>query len=133
MATAAAFPVRPVLGRVILRIEKTGEKVSASGIVTSLDSSQGAKKRDGLDRVGVVVAFDEAFYSSPRNAPHRDGLGAYRGEMTRPDIEIGDRVFFQVSWAGEPFVFEGVDYHVLEGEDAAALVPEGVSVEPATR
>lgn len=132
------FPIRPVLGRVIIKIETTGEAVSDGGIIISLDSDRGEAQREGTDRVGVVMAIDEDFYNSPRNAAYtepstEDGPGAYIERKTRPDVQLGDRVFFQVSWAGEEFTYEGELYHVLEGEDAAAFVPDGVTVEAATR
>lgn len=132
------FPIRPVLGRVIIKLETSGEKISEAGIITTLDSDRTTQRREGLDRVGVVVAFDSEFYDSERNASYQepgnqDGPGAYVQKQNKPDIKIGDRIFFAVSWAGDSFEWEGSKYHVLEGEDAALLVSAGVEIEAATR
>jgi co-chaperonin GroES (HSP10) len=135
---AKPFPIRPIRGRVIIKIETSGEKVSESGIIVSLDSDREAESQEGLDRVGVVVAFDEEFYDSPRNASYQeagneDGPGAFVQKQNKPSIELGDRIFFQTSWVGEGFKFEGEQYHCLEGEDAAAFIPDGVVIEAAKR
>jgi len=127
------FPIRPILGRIIIEIEETKEVESESGLVVRLDSKRAEKIGEGRDRVGKVVAIDKDFYSSPRNAAHHDGVGAPREYMSPPSFEVGDRVFFQVSWAGEPFEWEGRLYHVLEGEDAALLLSKDANVEAMSR
>lgn len=133
MKAIKKFPVRPILGRVIIEIEEQGEEISEYGIIETLDSDRAASKNEGKNRVGVVVAFDEGFYSSARNKDHLDGLGAPREEQCAPNVKMGDRVFFAVSWAGESFYYEGKKYHVLEGEDAAAVILPCVKVEATTR
>ena len=128
-----SFPIRPILGRIIIELEETSEVLSESGLVVRLDSIKAAKKEEGRDRVGRVVAIDLPFYSSPRNAPHLDGLQAPRPTLSPPDFKVGDRLFFASSWVGEPFDYEGKLYHVLEGEDAAALLDNDAKVEALTR
>ena len=127
------FPIRPILGRIIIELEETSEVVSESGLIVRLDSVKADKKEEGRDRVGRVVAIDLPFYSSPRNAAHNDGLGAPRPAMDAPDFAVGDRVFFAVSWAGEPFTWEGKTYHVLEGEDAALMLSDDATIEALAR
>lgn len=129
----APFPIRPVLGRIIIEIEEAGEEESASGLIVRLDSGRADEKEEGRDRVGRVVAIDHAFYDSPRNAPHIDGMGAPRERLDPPDFKVGDRVFFAVSWAGESFEWEGKRYHVLEGEDAALLLSPDANLKALTR
>jgi co-chaperonin GroES (HSP10) len=127
------FPIRPILGRIIIELEETKEVVSEAGIIARLDSAKAGKKNEGRDRIGKVVAIDAAFYSSPRNAPHLDGLQAPRPTLSPPDFGVGDRLFFASSWVGEPFEWEGKLYHVLEGEDAALLLSEDANLEAVTR
>ena len=117
------FPVRPILGRVIIKRDKLEEVTTESGIIIHLESDGSDQQRGGTNRVGVVVAFDAAFYDSLKNTKHE----------TCPDISIGDRVFFSASWIGEPFEFDGEEFYTLEGDDVAAHCPEGVVVEAHSR
>lgn len=113
--TQKQFPIRPIRGRVILKMDELGEVISDGGIITDLDSDQSHLRRDGTCRTGVVMAIDKDHKDSP------DG------------VNVGDRVFFQVAWAGEGWEYKDVKYHTLEGEDVAVLVDHGVDLIGLTR
>lgn len=110
-----AFPLRPILGRVIVKLDPIGEKVGKSGIIVHLDSKRSAQQRGGMNRTGTVVALHEGHRNSAR------GIG------------VGDRVFFQTSWQGEGWEYEGEHFHTLEGYDVALVMDTDTDLEAVSR
>lgn len=109
------FPIRPILGRVIVRVDELGEVVSDSGIIVALDSRRSLQQRRGTNRIATIVAMDSKHKDCPK------------------DVKIGDRMFFQNSWQGESWEWENETYHTLEGDDVSMVIEDdGVKVEAVT-
>ena len=71
-------------------------------------------------RVGRVVAVGPGYTTW-----NDDGQEVF---ITAP-VEVGDRVCFAASWHGAELEHEGKSYRVLESDDVAAVVGEGVYLE----
>lgn len=103
------FPVRPLYDRVIIKpIEPPSE--SDGGIII-------AERARNVDHcIGRVVAVG-------------DGKKTPAGDLILPPVAIGDVVAYQSAWQGEKFSRDGIEYHVLENEDCAAILADGVRFE----
>lgn len=103
------FPVRPILGRIIIEVEDPSAMTLSGNLHLPHATVRGQRLDTLKGCVGTVVAIDE---NDPPNG-----------------VSVGDRVAVATGWVGDVFERDGLHYRTVEGEDCAMHVEPDAHIE----